>query len=69
MSDVATGTKFNGVTLKTAPTFKARRREAPFLIRALTATSREQSQTAINEGRAFIERSREVALETGRKRK
>jgi len=69
MSDVASSTRFNGVTLKTAPTFRARRREAPFLIRALVAESREESREAINEGRAHIERSREVALESGRKKR
>jgi len=64
-----TGTKFNGVTLTTPETTKAQRREVPFLLRALGSSTAEDAAKAINQGRAFIERSRDVALEAGRKKK
>ena len=66
---MSSGTKFNGVTLTTSATTKARRREAPFLHRALTATSRDEAMRALNQGRNAIESSRETALETTRKKR
>jgi hypothetical protein len=66
---MSTSTKFNGVTLKMPATRKARRQEAPFLIRALTADSAAEANTAVNEGRTYIERSRGIALEVSRKKK
>lgn len=55
------------MVLHDSPIILARRKETPFIMRALCARTREEFQIAMNEGRVAMETSRRVSRESRKK--
>lgn len=51
------------MSLRPSQLHEARRREAPFILRALVAATSTERRAALNEARGAIEASRQVSLE------
>lgn len=57
------------IVIRDSPVVLARRKETPFIIRALQAQTHEGASRALNEGRVFIEASRQASRDACRARK
>ncbi len=55
-------TKASGAALRDPPSLKARRKEAPYIVRALNVKDKDKAREVITSGRAASDRSREAVL-------
>jgi len=59
---MATTKAAGGATLRDPPSLKARKKEAHYIVRALTAGTKDKAREVITSGRLYSDRSREAVL-------
>jgi len=57
-----TKNKVTGASLRDPPSLKARKQEAPYILRALNAKDRGEAREAISSGRSYSDRTRDAVF-------